>query len=311
MKHIRTENNFIEDYILVDYEMYTLCDKNCTYCYNVIDTDGVRFNRPADEIIRVLKRILDMNNKKVIIQLIGGEVMLHKHFEEIISFILEYKHEDHKLLLFTHADHPINFFEERINLLKKFGDKVKISCTLHLQDLNKERFLHNIKLIQENFTYSNLMFFTDPEYLKDIDFVMSTFESLTTMKLYPLMLDHSNKATTLYQLVKMNSNFDRFADKMDVQYVIDGIDVPVNRGKFQLHTKTQLQFTGCKCKIRDYEVDKEGNLVMSCFEKGQTPITNIFQNPSKKLLDGRTIECKQVMCNPNLVSFEIEFLDDK
>jgi len=105
MKHIKTHNDFIGDHIIVEFEIFTLCDKSCSYCYN-IPNNGPRFNNSIDDVLEGLKRIIDMDNKKIIIELIGGEPILHKHFEEIIDFIYKNKHEDHKLIIFTHADHP-------------------------------------------------------------------------------------------------------------------------------------------------------------------------------------------------------------
>lgn len=310
MQKIRTVNEFIGDYTVIEYELFTLCDKNCSYCYNVVETDGKRFNNSIDDVLTGLKRILDMDNKRIIIQLIGGEVLLHKNFETIIEFLYNNRHDDHKFTLFTHADHPVEFFQTRIDLLKKFGDKIRISCTLHTEGLNRKRFIENIRYVDNNFNYSNLFFFTDTNYLKDLDYIESVFDSINVMKIFPLMLDHSDSFNISYQLVNMNSKFEKYLDKMDTLYDIDDVLLPYNKGKYQMVKATQLTFTGSKCIVRAYEIDRFGDLTMSCFPDGHKPITNIFRNPSKKLLNECEITCNQKKCNMNLVNFRVELKNE-
>ena len=302
---IRTVNNFVNDHMIVEYELFTLCDKSCSYCYNVVDTGGKRYNNPIDEVIRGLKRIMEMDNKKIIIHLIGGEVLLHKHFEEIIDYLYTNSHEDHKFTLFTHADHPFEFFKTRIDLLKKFGDRVRISCTLHTQELNEPQFMRNIKYIDDTFEHSNLFFFTDNEYLKDLDLVRAAIDSTTRMKLFPIVLDNSDALATSFQIVNMNTKFDDYLDRMDTQYIIDGETLPYNKGKYKMVKETNLTYTGKKCTIRAYEIDRQGDITMSCFTSNQVPLGNIFRNPSRKLLNSCSITCNQERCNINLVNFEV------
>jgi len=226
MKHIKTHNEFIGDHVLVEFELFTLCDKSCSYCYNVADTNGVRYNNDISGVLRGLEKIMSMNNKKIIIELIGGEPLLHKNFEEIINYLYTNAHPDHKFSIITHADHKPTFFKKRLNLLKKFGDKVKITCTLHTENLNKVQFKNNVKWVDDNFKYSSLFFFTDNDYLNDIDYIEEVFDSLKNMKLQPLVLDNSNLLETINQLVNMNSKFEKYLNKFDVIYKIDGSILP-------------------------------------------------------------------------------------
>jgi hypothetical protein len=306
MKKIKTHNDFVGEHTIVEYEIFTLCDKSCSYCYNVADTGGERFNNSVDSVLRGLKRIMCMDNKKIIIELIGGEAMLHHNFETIINYLYDNRHPDHKFILFTHADHPTEFFVDRLDMLKKFGDSIKISCTLHVERLNKHRFKDNIKYVDENFKYSNLFFFTDNNYLKELTYIESVFDSLTTMKLLPIALDHSNIIDTVHQLVNMNSKFEKYLDRIDVTYEIDGELLPYNKGKYVIFNETKLVFTGDACRVRAYEIDRFGDISMCCFTSGQTPLGNIFRNLSNSLLDNVTITCRQNKCHINLINFEVD-----
>lgn len=306
MKHIKTVNSFISDHTIVEFELFTLCDKSCSYCYNVIDTNGRRFNSPIEKVLEGLQRIMSMDNKKVIIQLIGGEVMLHKNFEDIVNFIYDNCDPAHKLTVFTHADHPEDFFKSRIDLLKKFGDRVRVSCTLHFEDLNQTRFLNNLRYVDQTFDYSNLFFFTDNQYLKDIDFVEQAIEATTKMTLFPIALDQSTDYMRTQQVVNMNSRFDKYLHRMDTQYEIDGVRVPYNKGKYQIFRDNKLTFTNGTCTIRAYEVDRLGNLTMACFAPWQKPIANIFNNTKTDLINQCDITCPQTHCQFNLVSLEVK-----
>lgn len=305
MTQIKTTNSFVGDHTIVEYELFTLCDKSCSYCYNVFDTNGKRYNNSLENVIEGLRRIMTMDNKKVIIQLIGGEVMLHKNFKEIIDFIYDNRHPDHKITLFTHADHPIEFFTNRLELLKKFDDSVRISCTLHLEGLNRERFIDNIKWVDDNFKNSNLFFFTDDTYLSEYTFLEKAINSTHNMKLFPIALDQSTTLNLARQLINMNTKFDKYLDRMDTQYEIDGVTIPYNKGKYTLFKNTGLTFTGGECTIRAYEVDRFGDITMACFSPLQKPLGNIFENNSTELLNSCSITCKQKICQVNLVSLKV------
>jgi len=67
-----------------------------------------------------------------------------------------------------------------------------------------------------------------------------------------------------------------------------------------------LIFTGKNCNVRAYEVDRNGDVTMCCFENEQKPIGNIFLDPSKNLLNGKVIKCQQKKCQFNIISFEVE-----
>jgi len=310
MKHIKTHNDFIGDHIIVEFEIFTLCDKSCSYCYN-IPNNGPRFNNSIDDVLEGLKRIIDMDNKKIIIELIGGEPILHKHFEEIIDFIYKNKHEDHKLIIFTHADHPSHFFNKRIDLLKKFEDKVRISCSLHLEELNKDQYLRNIKYVDKNFKHSDLYIFTDNRYLNETIFIEKIMDSVQNMKIFPLILDNSNVLDLSYQIVNLNTKFEKYSEKMNVQYEIDGKIIPYNKAKYLMYKFNRLSYTGQQCRVRAYEIDRWGDITMSCFQNGQEPLGNIFNNPSTALLNSCSITCTQKRCNPNLVNFEVTIGNDE
>lgn len=305
MERIKTHNSFVEDHTIVEFEIFTLCDKSCSYCYNIPNT-GPRYNNSLDDIFHGLRRIMEMDNKKIIIELIGGEPILHKHFEDIVDFIYTNKHPDHKLIVFTHADHPVEFFKKRIDLLKKFGDRVRVSCSLHLEELNKQQYLNNIGYINDTFAHSDLFVFTDNAYLRDAEFVEQVFDSLTTMRIYPLILDNSNALDMAHQIVNMNTRFEKYLDRMNVQYEIDGTILPYNKAKYLMYRFNKFAYTGHQCRVRAYEVDKWGDITMSCAQSGQQPLGNIFKDGSNKLLNSCTITCNQKRCNPNLVNFEVD-----
>jgi len=305
IRHIKTHNEFIKDYVLVEYELFTLCDKSCSYCYNVAHTEGKRYNNELDKVLQTLQNIMSMDNKKIIIELIGGEPLLHKHFNEIVEFLWDNKHPEHKFSILTHADHPKEFFQNRMELLKKFGDNFRVTCTLHIEGLNKERFLDNIKWVNENFKYSNLFFFTDNRYLEEIEFVEQVFKSLTTMKLQPLILDKSKDISLIQQMVNMSKKFESFEHLMDTHYEIDGKVIPYNKAKIEMYKYNQLTYTGQSCKIRAYEVDKNGDITMCCFRIGDKPMGNLLTNFNPSQLNSEVITCPKKVCQTNMLNFEV------
>lgn len=302
--NIKTINAFNDNYIIVEYELFTMCDKECSYCYNINEETPKRFTNNIKDIIDGLSRIMDMDNKRIIIQLIGGEVLLHKDFDMIIQYFIDNKHPYHKLSVFTHGDHYPTMFKSKLSPLISLGDDVKINISLHQERLNKEQFKNNLIFVEQEFNHCALFIFVYPEYINNFPFLYELLDS-TTIKIFPIILDDSKDIKLAHQLVNFNK-LEKYEHRMDILYDIDGSIMPYNRGKYYMYKSEQLRYGGRECTVRAFELTKEGDITMCCFSSGSDTLGNIFDKDYKHLFDERKIICQQDKCHLNLVSMKVE-----
>lgn len=292
---IKSTSEFADDYTLIEYEFSTLCDKSCSYCYNMYDHDH-RFAMPHDEIIKDLTAILSADNEKLALVLIGGEIMLYPRFTEVVEHIAKHKKPNTKIILFTHADYPEEKFKQKIDQLKVFGDNVKITCTIHWEDLNRTQFKNNVKYINDNFKHKAMYFLLTDKFFEESVYVDSILEESDELRIYGLMFDGS-EGLTLIKQVNMFNKLEKYSDRMD-NYIQIGDDiVPHNHGMNRLYKETRYSFEGDKCTLVDYDVDKVGNVRMCC--SGEI-LFNLRDGYTTDMFDKKTITCTQKRCMQNL-----------
>jgi len=247
---------------------------------------------------------MDMDNKRIIIQLIGGEVLLHKGFNEIIQYFIDNKHPYHKLSVFTHSDHDPSMFKSKLSPLISLGDNVKINITLHQEHLNKLQFKNNLVFVEQEFNHCALYIFVYPEYINNFPFLYELLDS-TRISIFPIILDDSEDIALAYEMTNLNK-LEKYENRMDVQYDIDGTIMPYNKGKYYMYKSEQLRYKGRNCSVRAFEVTKDGNITMCCFTNEADTLGNIFDKDYKHLFNKRNIICQEDKCHFNLVSMKVE-----
>lgn len=298
---IKSTNPYYEGYTLINYEFSTLCDKECSYCYNMYQHDK-RFSIPHQKIVDDMTTILTADNPYLILILIGGETLIQPKFEEIIDHITKIKQPETKIILYTHADHEFNFFKSKIDTLKVFGDKIKIHCTLHWENLNFEQFTKNIKYINDNFNYCTMFFFLNNMFLNNQNYIDNLLEIAPKLKLYALKFDGA-KGLDLIKQVTLYKQIEKYNNKMDNTITINQMPYPHNIGMNILYKETKYCFKGKRCTLLDYDIDKFGNVKMSCTNE---ILFNIRENFDKSFFNLRTITCQENQCMSSLANLLVE-----
>lgn len=297
---IKSTNPFFDNYVLVEYEFSTLCNKDCSYCYNMFDTD-TRSANPLDVILADLTSILTVDNPHIIINLIGGEIMVHPDFKEIIDHIANVKRPETRVILYTHADHRPKWFKERIDYLKVFGDKVKVISTIHLEDLNFDQFRTNIQYVNDNFPYLTLYLLINDELLAQLDFIKSLLASCEKLKLYALLFD-GNRGFDLIKQLSMFKRLDDISDRMDNTFTLNEGEFPQSSKLMDVYKDTNFNFQGGQCTLMIYEVDRNGNYRKSC----DNVIMGNIRDNDKSMFDLKTITCPNSRCMESLSNLDVK-----
>lgn len=287
---IKTSNEFSDGYVIVEYEMITTCNKQCSYCYNVA---GNRKRQHASyETIRdnILK-ILSSDNPNIILQLIGGEVMVHERFDDIINLIYDNKKTETKIALFTHTDHDPKFFQDRVSNLMKFGDQVKINCSLHLDGIDRQKFLDNM-LIANTLSNCTSFIIVDDRMIDNLDWYSGVLEQCHNFKWYPLIYDKQSDTGVLSQFM-LYRKLTPIADRVDTKLILDGRCMPYHIGRINAHIKYGLNFSGLKCHPLIYTINVTGDISLHCSDEVITNISNF----DKQLFNERVITCSQEECD--------------
>ncbi len=296
---IKSTNPFFDNYVLVEYEFSTLCNKDCSYCYNMFDTD-VRSANPLDVILSDITSILTVDNPYIILNLIGGEIMVHPNFKEIIYHIAKVKKPETRVILYTHADHRVSWYKERIDYLKVFGDKVKLHCTIHLEDLNLEQFRVNMQYTNDNFPYLTLYLLVDDALLEQLDFIKSLLDTCEKLKLYALLFDGNRGFDLIKQLGKFK-RLEDISDRMDNTFTLSDGEFPQSSKLMDVYKDTNFNFYGNQCTLMVYEVDRNGDYRKSC---DNVVMGNIRDN-DKSMFDLKTITCPNTRCMESLSNLDV------
>jgi len=232
---IKSTNPFFDNYVLVEYEFTTLCNKNCSYCYNLIDHD-VRFSNDLDTILEDMTSILTVDNPYIILNLIGGEVMVHPHYEKIIDHIYNTKHPETRVLMYTHGDHKHEWFKKKIDHLKKFGDKFKLHCTIHFEELNFEQFKQNVQYMHDNFPFITLYMIVDDVLINNFDLIQELLDTNKNLKIFGLPYDGNRGIELIKQLNKFKE-LNRWADRFDNTFTLAEGEFPQGEKLFDVYRR--------------------------------------------------------------------------
>lgn len=300
MNKIKTSSKFMDDYIFVEYEIFTTCNKKCSYCYNMNHYENRKYES-SDYIIENISKII--TNDKIILQLIGGEPILHKNFDDIINFIYNNKKEDFKLITFTHADHENQFFKNKMLELVKFKENVKINCSLHFEEMNFEQYENNILFLDNNFSEICIFILMDDNFMRRYDWFKRLINKTSNVSFFPLFYDESKSNLDFFKGLKYFNKLNDIINKNDCYLIINNIKYFYSEGKLQLFKHNKFSFLNYNCSIKYYEINKSGDIRLPCNRivieniKNLDKINNFF-------VERQTI-CKEKICQKNLMTSEM------
>ena len=305
---------FDSEYIKFDFEWFSLCNRNCSYCYNT--RRGPRESRSYEEITAALYKILNIKYEKLVLSIIGGEIILHPRFNDIINFIIKNKKPKHKFLFYTHAQHNLEFFKKKIEALEKMKDCTKVIVGLHFEDFKADDFEKCVSYIGDIFpvTMTTLL---DDNFDRNFEWYKSFIERFPYVTIEPLIFDvvtDSKKPKTKIDIRKNFIQFKKllpFKERMSMTYNINGYLFKTIEAKPILLNKFNFDFRGWDCFLRVYETMPNGDIYTSC-DYFTEPLGNVFTDDIQKISDILTpiwVTCNSI-CEFNLCALNCKTKDN-
>jgi hypothetical protein len=260
-----------------------------------------RSSTPYDEVIENIDAILSIDNPYIILGLTGGEIMMHPRFNDIVDHVYKTKKPETKIALFTHADHKPQFFKDRLESLKKFGDQAKVQCSVHFEELDTPRFKSNVKYVNDNFKWVTLYTIISDTLIKNLDLLDDLFEENPRMRMYCLFLDQADERIYYKQIANFKK-LDKYTDRMDNIVTIHGEEFKQNIGSIELLKRFRHNFSGRYCTMLSFDVKANGNVHMPCNGKF---LFNV-KNGNKDNFAFKKFECTTKKCLMNMANLLVE-----
>lgn len=312
MIDIQINNPFFSlDYLKIDFEWFTTCDRNCSYCYNVANGEK-RYSRSTEEIKTVLDKLLHMKKEKLVISLLGGEILLSKDFNEIIEFIIDNCKPTHKFLVFTHGQHDPLFFENKMKSLIPLGEQVRVIQSIHFEDINKENFEINAQYISKNFKHKSFVVFPDGALKENIEWFDKLVKDNPKTSIEPLIYDlHSKEYIDILKyksyIEQLKLLLEPYNDRSEMKYLINGTFYKGIEAKRKIQLDYGYKFKNMNCVLRVYEIRKNGDVYNACadtFGKILNIKTCSMEELNEKIKI-QTIRCPFEECEPNLCALKV------
>jgi len=302
---------FDENYIKIDYEWFTFCDRNCSYCYNVKEIKDYKRKKYNNQIEENLIKLLSLKYEKIIYGFLGGEIFLHPNLKKLISIIEKYSKKDHKFIWFTHAQHKPYFFKKVLNEINKLNNIIDI--TLHFENLNKDYFEKNLKFALEKYpVFLTIIFNFDfnEENKKYVDYLLNRYNCFTMFTLEDIQEEGIKRKIKFEKLNKKFIKYfgDEKYDKNSLFYqTLNNKNIGWNSAKKFL----KYNFQNMNCKIKYFDIKENGEISYDCIN---TPPIGFIQNFSQEELNEifqiKNIICPYDFCSPNITYLDIEEINE-
>lgn len=311
MNKIHIQNQFFDkDYLKIDFEWFTMCDKSCSYCYNVADGEK-RTTQSTENIIKGFDNLLGMKHEKLILSLLGGEILLHKDFNKIINYVAKIKKPKQKFLLFTHGQHNPEIFKSKMSSVLKMKDSTRVIISMHLEDMNFDNFSENIKFINDNFKYCSIVVFPNKAFVQNKEYFDKLINDNTHITIEPLTFDYNYwmpKATAhhILDFNRLSKFLTPYNHRAAMKIFINNKQYSGIEGKYRINKEFDYLFEGWNCRMRVYEVRGNGDIYSACGIPGT--FGNAFNNTSLELdetVKPQIIKCNIKKCEPNLCALEV------
>jgi len=312
MLDIQINNPFFElDYLKIDFEWFTTCDRDCSYCYNT--TGGIpRYSKTTQEIKDTLLKLLSMKKDKLVISLLGGEILLSKDFNEIIQFIIDNCKPTHKFLVFTHGQHNPEWFANKMKSLIPIKEQVRIIQSIHFEKMKRENFEINARYISDNFIHKSFVVFPDGTLRDNLSWFEKLINDNPEMSLEPLTYDFYGEEYITVLKHKVNIKqlkdlLDKYKDRSEMEYIINGEKFTGIEAKHRIFTKYGYKFKGMQCVLRVYEIRENGDMYSACADT-LGKILNLNTCTAEELdekIKIQTIKCPFTACEPNLCALKV------
>ena len=129
------------DNLTIQWNLGNVCNYACSYCPSYLHDNTITWP-DLETIIDVLQKIKSkFYNKKITVELLGGEITLYKHFISLMKFL---KEESFNSNILSNGSRSIRFWQEVVPYLDNIG------LSYHPEYAISNNFINTIQLLTNN-----------------------------------------------------------------------------------------------------------------------------------------------------------------
>lgn len=305
MKHIVSlthASELAQNTISIQWLLTNICNYSCSYCPDMFN-DG---SKKGPDLETFKKTILQFRNqfpdKKILMELTGGEVTALKDFEAILEFLGEQKIQ---VAILSNGARPIKFWQDHAHLLSR------VILSYHTEQANPDHFYEVVKTLANKVHVSINVLIKPDNFLETYQYAqkLAYLNPNLTVQLQRIgiyenndwtesTLEYSNKQ----KLILADQNFDR---KQDAQVELAPITndrthmvktfSDGSTEKFESYFNESPAFKGWECYagLENFVIHFDGKIYRGVCKAGGE-IGNIFEN--KITFPKNPITCPYAEC---------------
>jgi MoaA/NifB/PqqE/SkfB family radical SAM enzyme len=272
------------DHINIHWDLLTVCQLNCSYCYarnEYGDAWGKLSKREiVDGVLESLRRCsLSFN-----LGLLGGEPTLSPHYYHVLDSLQDMP-QYNRVYVVTNAERDLTKHPEYKGLAFLFSYH-PADCT----DVNK--FLSNLKFVHNKGwqVKVNVMLHHGREYWPKIKHMIDVCDSMG-IKVHPHFI-YGKNVHTLFHYRKDFWDYFAFLKDRERELMYDN-DL---KNDFEIFSERLTNFQGWNCYNNNYEVNVEGEVIKFCLDQRRT---SLLDNPDffKSITSTVPMVCPHSACN--------------
>jgi len=283
---IQHHNQQNPDHINIHWDVLTICQLKCTYCY-ARNEYGEKWGQlgkkeVVDAVVESLRRCTLPFN----LGLLGGEPTLSPYYNYILEELV-------KIQSFKGV-YVVTNGEKDLTNHPQYDDKVAFLFSYHPADCtDRDKFLNNIKLmISRGYQCKvNIMLHHDKNLWPTIKEMFDICANIEGLKIHPHFI-YGKDVHTLFNYRENFWEYFKFLEDFEKDLVYD--DDVFN--DYQIFNQGLTNFKGWSCYNNNYEIDVNGNVIKFCIDKKKTSLIDnldFFKNITKTI----PMICPHNACN--------------
>lgn len=274
------------DHINVHWDILTICQLKCTYCYARLqygeDWGKIASRKTIDAVLEALSRSsLNFN-----LGLLGGEPTLSPHYYYILERLQTFNNNN--------GVYVVTNGERDLTNHKKF-DNLAFLFSYHPADCtDRERFINNMRsIIDQGYKCKvNIMLHHDKLQWPKIKEMYDICSKIDGLKIHPHFI-YSNTSRKLFHYRKNFWEFFRFLSELPGELLYDD----ETKNDYQIYHEGLTNFEGWDCYNNNYEVLFDGSVARFC--KPHDNAINLADDPDffKRITKTVPMTCPFKECN--------------
>lgn len=285
-KVLSLETTFKNYDVEIGWALTTRCNYSCSYCSSYDNSQPTHF-RPIEDYENAIYYLKEyLGNKKANIEILGGEPMLYKNWDQVLNLI---HNVGNKPKITTNLAINKNTLEKKINTLIP---KKVIHVSWHSQFVKTNDMIEKIKLIKESGHLSKISLLGDTRYWNTVVDIYNKLKEQVNIAIVEIHDETSSSQlrSGYIDYTEEQKNFMLSTKHEESEYVTK---IVTEKETLEFTTggeffKNNLNnFKGMKCEIgrTNFHINPNGDVFPSaCFlNYPKARIGNIYKENLKKI----------------------------